>query len=385
MKILVAPNSLKGSLDAFAAARAIAEGLLRGLPRAETVEVPIADGGDFTAAILVASLGGAMVDAPATDPLGHVRRFAFGALADGDTAVVEAASASGLTLVDADHRDPMSATSYGTGELISAALDRGLRRILIGLGGTATVDAGAGLVTALGARLLDAQGAPIERGGRGLSALASIDLSGLDPRLAEAEILALCDVDCELLGERGAAPMFAPQKGATPAMVSLLAANLARFAEVVQRDLGVQVGTLARGGAAGGMAAGIAALLKGRLLSGTDVILERLRIDEQLAGCDVVVTAEGKLDRQTLASKGPAGVARAARKRGRPVIMLTGGVDDDLSPEELALFDAVISICPRPISLAEAMLRAPELVTRAAEQVGRLLGVGVAVGYTRIE
>ena len=252
MKILVAPNSLKGSLDAFAAARAIAEGLLRGLPRAETVEMPIADGGDFTAAILVASLGGAMVDAPATDPLGHVRRSTFGVLADGNTAVVEVASASGLTLVDPDHRDPMSATSYGTGELISAALDRGMRRILVGLGGTATVDAGAGLVTALGARLLDAQGASIEPGGRGLSALASIDLSGLDPRLAEAEILALCDVDCELLGERGAAPMFAPQKGATPAMVRLLAANLARFAEVVERDLGVGWGPSRAGALRGG-------------------------------------------------------------------------------------------------------------------------------------
>ena len=382
MRILVAPNALKGSLGPIAAARAIAEGLAQSLPHADIDELPIADGGDATAAVLVHALGGGFFDADVEDPLGRTRKARFGVIDGGKEAVVEVAQASGLALLGPGERDPMAATSYGAGQLVLAALDRGCRRIDIALGGTATVDGGAGLVEALGARLVDGQGAPVLRGGGGLAALEHIDLAGMDPRINETAIVAICDVDNVLLGEHGAARTFGPQKGATPDMVSRLEANLARFADVIERDLGRDVRRLRHGGAAGGLAAGLAGILGARLEAGSDFVLERAKIRERLAGKDVVLTAEGRLDRQTLQNKAPHALARAARAMGIPVIALAGGISDDIEADAAHLFDVIVPICPRPMDLEDAMRQARELLAASAARVGRLLRLGGVMGST---
>jgi glycerate kinase len=376
MNVLIAPNALKGSLDPFEAARAIAEGFARGAPGVQTTLLPIADGGDATCAVLVEALHGMYVTAVVQDPLARPTEARFGLFADGAEAVIEIAAASGIALLRAEERDPLNATSYGAGELVRAALDRGARRILVALGGSATVDGGAGLVTALGARLLDAQGNVIARGGAGLSSLARIDPSGLDPRLQGAEIIALCDVDHVLLGEHGAARTFGPQKGATPDMVERLEAGLARWAEVIARDLGRDVAGVKHGGAAGGMGAGIAGILGGRLEPGATWILERLDVRARLADADLALTAEGHLDRQTLGNKAPYALARAARAAGVPVVALAGGMADDVTVATHDVFDVIVPIVTRPMTTAEAMRGARAHLGSAAERIARLLVLG---------
>jgi glycerate kinase len=375
MRVVIAPNALKGSLDAFEAAAAIVEGFTAGMPGAQTVSLPVADGGDGTALVLVRALGGQLVTSDATDPLGRDIRAEWGFVDDGATAVVEVARASGLSLLGDDERNPMTATSYGAGQLVREALAKGRTRIIVGLGGSATVDGGAGFVEALGARLLDAQDAPVARGGAGLGALARIDVSGLDPRLGAAEVIAACDVESELGGAEGAARRFGPQKGATPPMVAALEANLSHFADVILRDLGRDVRRMPLAGAAGGLGAGIAGILGGRLERGIDLVLSCLRFDDKLAGCDLVVTAEGFVDRQTLGNKAPYGVARAAKRRGIPVVVLAGGTSDDVGSADFAIFDAIVPICPRPMPLAEAMGNARAHLVRAAHALARLLAV----------
>jgi glycerate 2-kinase len=383
MKILVAPNALKGSLDPIEAARAIAEGLARSLPTAELTELPIADGGDGTAAVLVHALGGSFADATAEDPLGRARNANFGLIADGQEAVVEVARSSGLALLTAAEYGPMNASSYGTGQLVLAALDRGCRRIAIALGGSATVDGGGGLAEALGVRLLDANGHPVPRGGGGLAELEHVDVSQMDPRLAEADIVAICDVDNVLLGERGAARTFAPQKGASSEVVERLEANLSHFAAVIERELGRDVRGLKHGGAAGGMAAGIAGILGGRLVSGADFVLGRLDIGRRLTGIDVVVTAEGRIDRQTLENKAPYALAREARAAGVFVVALAGDVSDDGRTETFHRFDALLPICPRPMPLEDAMRHAREHLVWAAERLGQVLALGGKLALCR--
>jgi glycerate kinase len=320
-----------------------------------------------------------MVSSDVVDALERKIKAEWGLLVDGTTAVIEVASAAGLSSLRPDERNPMVATSYGVGQLISAALDGGCRRIILGLGGSATVDGGSGLLEALGARFLDSNGASIPRGGQGLAMLEHIDVAGLDPRLADTEIVAACDVDNELLGERGSARTFGPQKGATPDMVRALDENLARFAEIIRRDRGRDVRRLERGGAAGGMGAGIAGILGARLAGGIDLVLEHLHFDEQLAGCDLVVTAEGLLDRQTLFNKAPYGVAVAARRRSIPVVIVVGGESDEARGPEFSIFDAIVPICPRPMPLEEAMAQTHDLVARASERLFRLLRLGASL------
>src|SRR5262245_23267405 len=265
MRVLVAPNAFKGSLDAIGAARAIVEGFARAQPKSELIALPVADGGDGTAAVLVGALGGRMVTSEAVDAVGRRVRAEWALSGDGSTAVIEVARACGLSSLSADERNPMIATSYGAGLLVRAALDLGCRRVVVGLGGSATVDGGAGLVEALGARLLSAQGTPIERGGAALARLDHIDVSGLDPRLRDEELVAACDVDSELLGDAGAARRFGPQKGASPAMIDVLERNLAHMADVVRRDVGRDLRRTPRAGAAGGMGLAVAGIMGGRL------------------------------------------------------------------------------------------------------------------------
>jgi glycerate kinase len=383
MRILVAPNALKGSLGPIEAARAIAEGLAQSLPDADIDQLPIADGGDATAAVLVHALGGAFADATVQDPLGRPRKATFGLIEDGKEAIVEVAQSSGLVLLRSEERDPLAASSYGAGQLVVEALDRGCRRIDIALGGSATVDGGAGLVEALGVRLLDRDGAVVPRGGAGLARVERIDLGGIDPRVAEAQMVAVCDVDNVLLGELGAARAFGPQKGATPEMMEVLEASLAHWAAVIERELGRDVRPLRHGGAAGGMAAGIAGILAGHLEAGADFVLDRLKVRERLAGKDVVLTAEGRLDRQTLQNKAPHAMARSARAMGIPVVMLAGGIPAELDAEAFDLFDVIVPICPRPMGLEEAMREARPLLVASAARVGRLLRLGGAVALAR--
>lgn len=371
MKLVAAPNALKGSLSAFAAAAAIATGARRAVRDAEVLELAIADGGDGTAEVVCRARGGTFYELPALDPLGRSRTARYAWLTDG-TAVIDVATASGLTLLSESERDALSASSYGTGELIREALQRGARRILLGVGGSATVDGGAGILEALGARLLDARGQQLPRGGAALAALARIDLGDLDPRALGVPFDIACDVDSPLLGEHGAARSFGPQKGASAAGVEQLERALEQHAAVIARDFGRDVRSVVSGGAAGGIAAGLHGVLGARLLPGVDLVLDAVGFERALEGAALCITAEGLLDRQSLRNKGPYGVARRAAARGVPVVALGGGIAGDVSDRDFPDLAGMFSICPRPLGLDEAMRDAESLLATAAERVVRL-------------
>jgi glycerate kinase len=345
--------------------------------QAEVVTVPMADGGEGTVEALVAGTGGRFVTRRVTGPLGRPVEARFGLLGDGETAVIEMAAASGLLLVPPAERDPRYTTTYGTGELIKAALDLGVRRIVCGIGGSATNDGGAGMVQALGGRLLRADGTEIGFGGAALLELDRIDLSGLDARLADVELLVACDVDNPLCGPRGAAAVYGPQKGATPEMVALLDQALGHLADVMARDLGREVRDLPGAGAAGGLGAGFMGFLGARLRPGVEVVTEAVRLDTLLEGAALVITGEGRTDGQTLAGKVPLGVARVAARQGVPVIVISGAV----TPDADRLLDyhiaALLSICDGPMTLDEAMTRAAALLERATARALRLVRVGI--------
>jgi len=373
VRVVVAPNALKGSLSPFEAASAIARGVLSADPEAQIVSLPIADGGDGTSAVLCAARAGITRETIVPDPLGRPVRASFGLLDGGRTAVLDVATASGLALLELSERDPLLASSRGTGKLMSAALDTGVETVILGVGGSATVDGGAGLLAALGVALLDANGAPIATGGAGLSRLARLDLSRTHPALARAKLRVACDVDSTLLGPQGAARMFGPQKGASPEGVLELEHNLSHFADVIAKTTGRDVKDLISGGAAGGIAAGLFGVLGATLEPGIDLVLETVGFDPALEGADLVITSEGFLDEQSLRNKGPCGVARWAKRRGVPVIALAGGIADDVRPGDFADFAGMFSICRRPMALKEAMQRAGELLESAAESVVRTL------------
>jgi glycerate kinase len=375
MKIVAAPNALKGSLSPFDAAAAIAAGARRALPAAEVVELGIADGGDGTAEVVCRARRGAFREATAADPLGRARTARYAWLDDG-TAVIDVATASGLALLQSGERDALRATSYGTGELLRAALDAGAKRVVLGVGGSATVDGGAGILQALGARLLDGDGRELERGGAALARIARLDVSGLAARAREVPIDVACDVDSRLLGEQGAARLFGPQKGATAEGVEQLEAALAHFAAVVERDFDSDIAAVTSGGAAGGIAAGLHGVLGARLLPGVDLVLDAVGFDAALDGAALCITAEGLLDRQSLRNKGPFGVARRAAARGVPVVALGGGIASDVTDADFPAFAGMFSICARPMSLEQAMREAGPLLATAAERVVRLFSRG---------
>lgn len=377
MRIIVAPDSFKGSLTAMEAAAAMRQGVLDALPDAEVLALPMADGGEGTTEALVAGTGGRLVPHVVTGPLGEPVEAAWGLLGDGETAVIEMAAASGLLLVPPDRRDPKVTTTYGTGELIRAALDRGVRRIVVGIGGSATNDGGVGMVQALGGRFLKADGSEVGRGGAALLDLERIDLSGLDPRLAEVELLVACDVDNPLTGPRGAAAVYGPQKGATPEDVVLLDRALTRMADVMARDLGRDVRERPGAGAAGGLGAGFLGFLGARLRPGIEVVIEATGLEQQLAGAGLVISGEGRTDGQTLAGKVPLGVARAAARYGVPVVVISGAVTADADALLEQGIHALLSIAPGPVTLDEAMARAGEWLRRATAQAMRLVRIGM--------
>lgn len=369
MRIIVAPDSFKGSCDAGEVAAAIARGVKRALPAAEVLELPVADGGEGTVAAMVRATGGRLERRSVTGPLGDPVEASFGLF--GDAAVIEMAAASGLPLVPEHRRDPRITTTYGTGELIRAALDLGVKRIILGLGGSATNDGGAGMAQALGARLLDAQGQNLPHGGAALRRLDRLDLSGFAD-LSGVRITVACDVDNPLVGPRGASAVFGPQKGATPAMVSELDDALAHWAAKLPKP----VADLPGAGAAGGLAAGLVSLCGAELHRGIDLVLEAVGFEERARGADLVITGEGRIDGQTLSGKVPYGVAKAAARVRAPTIALCGSI----GPGAEALHDhglhAVFSLVPGPMALEEAMARAPELLERAAEEIVRLWALG---------
>ena len=376
MKIVIAPQTFKGSISALDAAAAMRDGVLRVVPDAETVLVPVADGGDGTLETLVDGSGGEVRTATVTGPLGETRSAAWGAMGDGRTAVIEMARTSGLALVPRERRNPLTSTTRGLGDAIRAALDDGFRRFIIGIGGSATNDAGAGMAQALGASLLNADGDELPPGGAALTALSRIDLSALDARAAEASFLVACDVSNPLTGHEGASAIYGPQKGATPEMVESLDAALGNFADVARRDLGVDVERLRGAGAAGGLGGGLVAFLNAELRAGVDIVLDTVGLDANLAGADLALTGEGSLDYQTVYDKGPIGVAARAGRLGIPTIAIAGTLGDRHQLVYERGIAGALSIVDAPMTLDEASERAADLIADAAERAMRLMAVG---------
>jgi glycerate kinase len=371
MRVLIAPSAFKGSLRPREASRAIAEGLHASYPEIELIERPLADGGDGTLEVLLHALGGSTRKARVEDPLGRPIEAEFGLLHDGKTAVIEMARAAGVALLAPEELDPLRASTYGVGRLVLAALDQGVREIWLGLGGSATVDGGAGLLQALGAKLVDAQGRPILRGGAGLAQLAAVDLSAVDVRVKNTALIALSDVLSPLLGP-GGARLYMPQKGATPAMCEELERNLAQFAEIALRDTGIDVRGVPGAGAAGGLGAALA-LLRAELVSGSEFIIDKLELKERIRECDLVIGGEGQVDVQTLEGKGTLALARLANRSRRPLVVLCGSRSGDLTPLHHEGVTAVFSIVPGPISLDDAVRTGFENMRETARQLGALL------------
>ena len=401
MKVVIAPQSFKGGLPGIEVARAIQEGVLGVYPQAETVMIPVADGGDGTLDALVRSTGGRLFTNRVTGPLGEPVSALWGVMGEGllnskqvtgnvkgpalhdttpgvrgNTAVIEMARASGLALVPPRRRDPRITTTYGTGELIREALDTGYRSVIVGLGGSATNDAGMGMAQALGVRFLDSNGKELPFGGAALARLTRIDMSGLRLGVMEASITAATDVTNPLCGPRGASAVYGPQKGASPEVVDELDRALDRFSSVVKRYLGLDVRDEPRAGAAGGLGAGLMAFANAKVESGVDLVCEVLGLDEQLAGADLVITGEGRVDASTAYDKAPVGVARRAKVRGIPVIAIAGCLGIGYQEVYRHGIDAVVPILNRPMNFEESISRTYELLRASTERTMRVLNVG---------
>lgn len=384
LRIVIAPDSFKGSLSAVEATEHIVLGVRSVFADAEIVERPIADGGEGTVEAFVRATCGELKYAQVTGPLGQPVRAHWGLISSGSTSVIEMASASGLTLVPVSERNPLLTTTYGTGELIRTALDHGCRHFIIGIGGSATNDGGAGMAQALGVKLLDHEGHDLPFGGASLALLHRVDASGLDPRVRQATFVVACDVDNPLVGPRGASAVYGPQKGATPHMVAALDAALLHYALVLKQQLGVDVSFLPGAGAAGGLGGGLVAFLGAELTRGIAVVSEALHLEEAIGGADLVITGEGQVDGQTLFGKAVHGVAELAKKHGVPVVVLGGSV----FPSAYRLYDefpvvAAQSIISSPMSLEEAMSNAGTLLREATRSAMRLLHAGMTMGRTK--
>ncbi|MBD9651740.1 glycerate kinase [Ensifer sp. ENS09] len=379
LTILVAPSGFKESLSAEEAADCIEKGVLRACPNAEVLKVPMVDGGEGFTKALVAITGGSLHELDVTGPLGEPVASHFGFLGGQSerTAVIEMAAAAGLRLVPRDRRNPCITTSYGVGELIRAALDAGARRILLGCGDSGINDGGAGMAAALGVKLLDSDGNPLAPGGAALASLASIDMSGRDPRLAEVRIDAAVNWHNVLLGERGVARVFGPQKGATPEQVELLAAAMETYAAAIQATTGIAVGDAPGAGASGGLGAAVMGLLGGALHPRYDIVMRYLDLDSMIGRADLVITAEGSLDGQTPFGKVPAEVGHRAKDAGRPVIALAGTIGKGVTLNFDHGIDAFASILKAPCTLDDAINAAPKLLVRAAEDAVRMVRVGM--------
>ncbi|MFB9841210.1 glycerate kinase [Mucilaginibacter ginsenosidivorans] len=370
MHILIAPNAFKNSLDAAQVALAIEEGLKQSRLDCTTECFPIADGGDGTGGLIVERCKGKTVKQSVRDPLGREIASSFGLIGDGKAAVIEMADASGLRLLKKEQLDPMWASSYGTGELIKAALDKTVKRIIIAMGGSATVDGGCGILSALGIKFLDDAGRELIARPKELAKMARIDASGIDDRILNCEVVILCDVDNTLLGTQGAAAVFGPQKGATPGEVELLDSFLANFAAISKTQTGTDMVAIKHGGVAGGATAGLYTWLNAKLVNGIEYFLELIGFDEALKRSDLVITGEGSIDRQTLQGKGPYGVAVKAKALNLPVVALAGNVSAEGDEELKRYFDELICINEEGFDIAEAIKNTRGNLIRSAISVG---------------
>ena len=368
MRVVVAPDKFEGSLEADQAARSIEAGLLRARPDAQVTRLPVGDGGAGTLAAVLAA-GFERVGVRATGPTGEPVEAAIALR--GERAFIEMAEASGLRRLPGGKRAPLEATTYGTGELIRAALDLGARELVLGIGGSATTDGGAGMASALGVRFLDGDGRPLPPGGAALLRLARVDAGGLDPRVEHVSVTVAADVDNPLVGPEGAAAVYGPQKGAIPDDVLLLDSALRRYARVLRDDLGVDLAETPGAGAAGGLGAGAMAFLGAGLRSGIELILELVGFDDAAAGADLVVTGEGKIDFQSLRGKAPFGVARAAAAHGVPVVVLAGVVEVAERELRAAGIEEAHALTELEPDVQRCIAEAAPLLERLAERVGR--------------
>ncbi|MFJ7747138.1 glycerate kinase [Peribacillus sp. NPDC097295] len=371
MKIVIAPDSYKGSLSALEASQAIERGVKKVLPTSETVLVPVADGGEGTMDSLIAATNGRKVEVLVKGPLLDNIQGAYGILGDQETCVIEMASASGLCLVESDKLNPMTATTYGTGELIKKALNDGCRKFILGVGGSATNDGGAGMLQALGMKLLDDEGLSIRFGGEGLSRIVEIDTKDFDSRITECEFLIASDVQNPLVGPEGASAVFGPQKGATPDMVAFLDNALSIWADLVEAKTGLHLHNKVGAGAAGGIGGAFQAFFPSKTKRGIDIVIEYTKLSEKLQGAQCVFTGEGQIDYQTASGKTPMGVAEKAKEFGIPVFALAGSIGTGIEVLYNHGITSVHSIVSAPISLEEAIERGSELLEFSAEQVMR--------------
>ncbi|HCT3751458.1 TPA: glycerate kinase [Klebsiella aerogenes] len=376
MKIVIAPDSYKESLSALDVATAIETGFREIYPHAEYVKVPVADGGEGTVEAMVAATQGHIVQVSVTGPLGEPVEAFYGLSGDMRCAYIEMAAASGLESVPPMRRNPLLTTSWGTGELIRYALDAGVSQIIIGIGGSATNDGGAGMAQALGAKLLTAEQQQIAPGGGALETLARIDLSELDPRLADCRIDVACDVTNPLTGPQGASAVFGPQKGATTAMIERLDSGLQHFAQIIDRDLDIDVLSLEGGGAAGGMGAALYAFCGAKLRPGIEIVTDALRLADLVADADLVITGEGRIDSQTIHGKVPVGVAKVAKRFNVPVIGIAGSLTADVGVVHQHGLDAVFSVLYTVCTLDEALANAAANVRMTARNVAAVLQMG---------
>lgn len=373
MKIVIAPDSFKGSLTAKEAADSIENGIKKVLPDAETIKVPMADGGEGTVQSLVDCTKGELINIKVRDPLYRLIDSYYGILGDGKTAVIEMAAASGLPLLTDAERDPMKTTTYGTGQLIKDALQRGCSEIIIGLGGSATNDGGTGMLQALGAKFTDVHGYEVGFGGENLSKIKHIDLSKIDKRIKQCRFTAACDVENPLYGESGAAYVFAQQKGASEQEIGILDSNLKYYAGIIKEELGISVDTVKGAGAAGGLGAAVMAFLNADIKKGIDIVVDLTSLEDKLKDADLVITGEGMIDFQTAFGKTPFGVAQTAKKYNIPVIALAGGLGKNISSLYSKGIDSIFSIVNKPMSLQDSMINSKELISDTIERVIRLI------------
>lgn len=375
MNILIAPNAFKNSADATEVAVAIARGLKQSRLNCTTTCFPIADGGDGTGSLIIDACKGKLVEKEVHGPLGNKIISPFGLIDDGKTAVIEMAGASGLRLLKADELKPLYASSFGTGELIRFALDEGVNKIIIAMGGSATVDGGCGILNALGVSFTDSSGENLPAIPESLINMARINISGIDQRILNCEVVILCDVDNKLLGPGGAADVFGPQKGASPGDVKLLDSFLTNFSKVTLTQTGTNIAAIKHSGTAGGAAAGLHAWINAQLVNGIDYFLSITKFDEVLRGCDLVITGEGSIDDQTLNGKGPFGVASRAKMLNIPVIAVAGKIPLEQDEALKQYFDVLISVNNEPANLPVAMANTTANLIRSASMLGDLIAI----------
>jgi len=368
MKIVVAPDSFKGSLTAIEVSVAIEQGIREVFPEAEIIKIPMADGGEGTVQCLVNATGGEILEDKVIGPLGDEVLAFYGILGDKKTAVIEMAAASGLTLVPENKRDPLITTTYGTGQLIKVALNQGCRKMIIGIGGSATNDGGAGMVQALGVKLLDQEGKEVGFGGGELKKIVKIDISCMDHRLSDAKILVASDVNNPLCGPQGASRIYGPQKGATPEIIEELDKSLSYFAELIKRDLNKDVKDIPGAGAAGGLGASLMAFLNAELRPGIEIMIEAVKLEQAIKDADLVITGEGKIDSQTIYGKAPIGVAKIAKKYNVPVVAVAAIIEEDSRIFQSYGIDTLIKVSEPPMRLSEIKTKKIWLIKKSIKQ-----------------